>query len=365
MGVRGITRRHLVLGFPALLVAAGADTKRPKAPPPSGSFFRFADPVTETPVVRLTNPQFTSYLPAETNHFISVKDHFLVFSSDSAGPLAPFQLDLRTGTITQLAKPQALRAESLCLNRKRSSVYLLDSDALLEVSLTGNHKSSTIARGISSFCETGAVNGSPDFVLVRDGRLERFNASGTPIAKDVEDFCLLQPGGAGCVFLKRLNAEEREIWYAPLTGSAAPFLLTSGRVNNPVWSADGKSLFFLRRSDEGGVATAAIHAVSPQAATERIIAKTSQYAAFSPNADSSVFVGASASKAQPTVLLLLASVRREFTLCEHHSSHPASVSPVFSPDSRRVYFQSDHEGKSTLYSVNVEKLVESTDGLDL
>ena len=32
--------------------------------------------------------------------------------------------------------------------------------------------------------------------------------------------------------------------------------------------------------------------------------------------------------------------------------------PVFSPDARRVYFQSDREGKPAIYSVNVEQLVE-------
>ncbi len=73
-----------------------------------------------------------------------------------------------------------------------------------------------------------------------------------------------------------------------------------------------------------------------------------------------MFVGASRSKAQPTVILLLRSPQRELTLCEHRASHPVSVSPAFSPDSRRVYFQSDHQGKSALYSVNVELLVEPT-----
>jgi oligogalacturonide lyase len=73
-----------------------------------------------------------------------------------------------------------------------------------------------------------------------------------------------------------------------------------------------------------------------------------------------MFVGASRSKAQPTIILLIRSVKRELTLCEHRASDPGSVHPVFSPDSRRVYFQSDHQGKSALYSVNVELLVEPT-----
>jgi oligogalacturonide lyase len=100
--------------------------------------------------------------------------------------------------------------------------------------------------------------------------------------------------------------------------------------------------------------------VNPDTGAEQRVARTSQYAAFAPNGDASVFVGASRSKAQPNIVLLLRAVKREFTLCEHRASHPALASPVFSPDSRRVYFQSDHEGKSALYSVNVELLVEPT-----
>jgi oligogalacturonide lyase len=49
------------------------------------------------------------------------------------------------------------------------------------------------------------------------------------------------------------------------------------------------------------------------------------------------------------------------TLCEHHATQPETVQPVFSPNSRRVYFQSDRDGKPALYAVNVESLVEPTD----
>jgi oligogalacturonide lyase len=141
-------------------------------------------------------------------------------------------------------------------------------------------------------------------------------------------------------------------------------LLARGKMTNPVWSPDGQALLFLREVTRTSGVASEIHSVNPEVPTERRVAATSQFAAFSPNANASVFVGASRSKAQPTVLLLVASVQREFTLCEHRASHPAEVSPVFSPDSKRVYFQSDHEGKSALYSVNVESLVESTSGND-
>jgi oligogalacturonide lyase len=47
-------------------------------------------------------------------------------------------------------------------------------------------------------------------------------------------------------------------------------------------------------------------------------------------------------------------------LCEHRSKNPEAVSPAFSPNSQRVYFQSEREGNYCLYSVNVEPLVEKT-----
>lgn len=82
---------------------------------------------------------------------------------------------------------------------------------------------------------------------------------------------------------------------------------------------------------------------------------------FGRNADASVFVGASQSKAGPYVLLLLRISRREMALCEHRCSNPAAVHPIFSPSSQRIYFQSDRNGKMAIYTMAVERLVEKTD----
>ena len=61
------------------------------------------------------------------------------------------------------------------------------------------------------------------------------------------------------------------------------------------------------------------------------------------------------------MLLLLRITRREFTLCEHKAANPETVAPVFSPDSRRVIFQSDRDGHPAIYSVHVDRLVEPTE----
>ena len=88
------------------------------------------------------------------------------------------------------------------------------------------------------------------------------------------------------------------------------------------------------------------------------MAKTSQFVHFGFNHDTSVFVGASANRASPNVLMLLRVTRRELALCEHKASRPETVTPMFSPDSQRIYFQSDREGKPALYCMHVERLVE-------
>ena len=130
---------------------------------------------------------------------------------------------------------------------------------------------------------------------------------------------------------------------------AKPVLLTKGAISNPFWTPDGGSLLFLRDvSHQPDVTLSEIHEVGLDGASERCVAPTSMFASFAPNFDASVFVGASRSKAQPNVVLLLRSAKRELTLCQHHASHASAVSPVFSPDARRVYFQSDEEGKSAL-----------------
>lgn len=358
----------MLAGVPGCVLASvRPNAKKPANPlPAAGEFFRFLDPVTETPVVRLTSPGVHSFLPAATNRFMSVRDRFLLFSSDRNGRLAPFQLNLRTAALIQIAKPENLRPESLCLNRKGSAAFLLDGDTLMEVSLS-NRKSRVIAEGISSICELNASSGlEPTFVGVRQDRLEIIDSGDRPpLAESVDNFCLTRPGGAGCLFRRTLAPDHRQFWYASvLTDTAvnsAPVLLAEGAITNPVWTRDGRQLLFLRESIRNDIVVSEIRGVDPESKTEQVIARPSQFAAFSPNGDTSVFVGASRSKAQPTILLMLASPARELTLCEHRASVPSAVSPVFSPDSKRVYFQSDHEGKSALYSVNVERLVEPTD----
>jgi oligogalacturonide lyase len=58
---------------------------------------------------------------------------------------------------------------------------------------------------------------------------------------------------------------------------------------------------------------------------------------------------------------MLRSTRRELTLCEHKASNPEMTAPRFSPDTQRLYFQSDRDGKPAIYGVHVERFLEKTE----
>lgn len=319
---------------------------------------RLLDPVTETPVTRLTSLAGNSFLPAVMNRFISTKDRFLVFSSDRTGRSLPFQLDLRNGALNQLGTSENVRPQSLFLDEAHHTLTFLDGSTLREVGLNGK-RTHVLGENITAF----SLGPSPsDLVAVRQGNLYLLGDGERILAEGVGGWCAVRPGGGACLFDREVSGgEERELWYVPFNGAQSKAVrLAGGRISNSCWSPDGRSVLFLRESSNDGIFRSAIHEVFPETCAEQLVTPTSQFASFAPNGDGSVFVGASRSKAQPTVVLLLRASRRELTLCEHGAKNAAAVAPVFSPDSRRVYFGSDREGKWAIYSVNVESLVEST-----
>jgi oligogalacturonide lyase len=136
--------------------------------------------------------------------------------------------------------------------------------------------------------------------------------------------------------------------------------LADGELGAANWGPDGRTILYLSYPVDAH-RLHNIREITPDTKEDKAVADTTQYVGFERNADASVFVGASGSKASPYVLLLVRAVKRELTLCEHRSSDPRLVAPVFSPNSQSIFFGSDQHGKPAIYSMAVEKLVSETD----
>jgi oligogalacturonide lyase len=364
-----MTRRSMLCLLPSTWAAGYAQTAyaqtksrggTAKPLPSVGEFVRFADPATENPVVRLTDPRSDSVLPSADRRFVSTRERFLLFSSNRTGAFCPFQVDLRTGALRQLTETAQLQTRSLSLDGRERILHFIDGGRLQVLNIA-NKKVETVTEGVSGF---SAAPAGTDLFAIRNGKLERLaEGKSAELAEDVaagdiSTGCLARPNSSGCLFVRE-TGDIREFWHA---GAGRPVLLVKGQISNPFWAPDGQTILFLREVPKETAVVSEIHEV-PVAADgmpggERFVSPTSQFACFAPNGDGSVFVGASRGRAQPDIVLLLRASKREMMLCEHRAKQPAMVSPVFSPDSRRVYFESDRQGKTAIYSVNVELLVE-------
>jgi len=136
--------------------------------------------------------------------------------------------------------------------------------------------------------------------------------------------------------------------------------LAEGETRQVQWSADGHTLLYLNQPPDAHKLTT-LREFTPGANTDTLIANTTQFVHFHSNANSSVFIGASGSKASPYVLLLVRAVKRELTLAEHRARDAALVTPLFAPNSQSVFFASDRHGKPAIYWINVERFVSETE----
>jgi oligogalacturonide lyase len=188
-------------------------------------------------------------------------------------------------------------------------------------------------------------------ITLRSGGVQTVVESPEPISDP-----LPRPRRAGVLYHR-----GNELWLVNFDGGQNRRLrIAAGGLGPAVWSVDGRTLLYLNFPADTKQLNN-LRESTPDTNEDRLIAATSQFISFGGNADSSVLVGASGSKASPYVLLLVRAAKRELTLCEHKASDPRLVSPIFSPNSQRIFFQSDKDGKLAIYSMIVDKLVEATE----
>jgi oligogalacturonide lyase len=329
---------------------------------------RYSDPATEMDVYRLTDPAYSSTMPAYYNRAIARSSGWMLFCCGRGGSPQAFHMDLKSGETRQLTEAEELDGASLALlpddrsfcyfagrslriadlaKLRERNLYQVpegwDRGAGMSVSPDGTHAAFAERRGQGWRLRMVTLSRGAARTVV-----EAPSAMGDPIAR---------PRRAHILY----RQADEALWLVDSGGKQNRRLkLAAGHVGPANWAPDGKTILYLN-IPEDRTQLNAIREYAPDTDSDRLVAKTSQFAHFGFNRNTSVFVGASRNAASPYVLILLRVTRRELTLCEHKASHPEMVAPVFAPDSQRIYFQSDRDGKPAIYCVHAEKLVEKTD----
>jgi len=360
-----ISRRSLLLGGMAARHLLAVGTKGNAFP---SDWKRYPDPATELEVLRLTDPEQTSILPPSYNRAIAKNSSFLLYASDRTGSLQAFRMDLKTGATKQLTEVDGLDASSLTLTPDNHSFCYFAGRTLMTTLISSLHERPLYhlpdgwdrCQGMSvgpdgthiTFAERQGQNSRLRMIALAQGQPRTVLEAAFPI-----DHPLARPMRAQILY----RQGDEGLWLVNMDGQQNHKLkVAEGGVGPADWSNDGKTLLYLNLPSDPKQLTA-LREHTPDTNADKLIAKTSQFAQFGMNRDATVFVGASRNVASPHILLLLRVTHREFTLCEHKASHPEMTNPTFSPDSQRIYFQSDRHGKSAIYGMRVEKLVEKTE----
>ena len=330
---------------------------------------RYRDPATEFDVTRLTDPAFSSHLPAYYNRALSRRHGFLLFSSDRAGSNQAFRMDLKTGECRQLTQAHDLDTDSLALLPDDRAFSFFDGTSLRQGNLATLRDrelyripegwmrgpgASVTGDGMSALF----FEASPKASRLRLVGVAKGSAATVVEAPFPGSHPVARPRRAQVLY----RQADQALWLVNFDGRQNRKLKTApdGTIGTAFWAPNGRTVLYLHIPTDT-TKLVAIRECTPDENSDKQVATTSQFASLGCNGDASVFVGASRNRNSPHILILLRVARRELTLCEHRSSDPFAVHPIFSPDSQRIYFQSDRDGKPAIYRVQVERFVEETD----
>jgi oligogalacturonide lyase len=302
------TRRGFLSAIAASRLAAAGQEGRRFA----SDRVRYADPATEFEVLRLTDPSYSSFLPAYYTHALSRRGSFMIFWSDRTGSPQAFQMNLRNGETRQLTDLAALDGSSLSLLPDERSFVGFDGTALRRTSLS-NLRDREIYR-IPEGWSKGAgfsISGDGRHAALIETRGETWRLRLIPLGKGdpttiVEAKAALtdpmpRPKRDAVLYRKAQNS----LWLVNYDGEQnRPLKLAAGGIGPALWSPDGRTVLYLNYP-EGQFLLNVIREATPDTNADGLVSSTSQFVHFGQNADSSVFVGASGSKAAPYVLILL------------------------------------------------------------
>lgn len=337
------------------------------AAPASTGRVRFLDRATEFAITRLTSPDQESRLPLSPGRGISRRGGAALAITGSEPQRSLIWLDLASGAGKPLAEPSGFDPVTAAVTSDDRWVIAVDGARLVAI------QRQNLRQTVLGSIDPGKPLCSP--IAPSPDRVTLFFAQSSGGGAEIRSIRLGQESN-------RLHYELAEpaielipnprrallawstrsggVWIGGLDSSKPRKLDTpDGAVLQFHWAADGQSiLYLLEPADRTKLVEIREQQVDSRADAQ--VAKTSQFASFSPNADATAFVGASRSKASPHILLLLRKTMREFTLCEHGDNDPSSCRPVFTQDSQSVLFTSSMHGRPAIYMAGVEKLIEKT-----
>ena len=352
----------LAVSAPALFAASEKGETLP------ADWRRYADPSTEFEMLRLTQPAYASHLPEPPGRAIARRGDFVILATGRSGALQLHRLDMKSGQSKVLTAASHLNPSAFTLSADDRTAYYLDGAGLFSVSL-GSLRVSALWEAGSPMGGTSSLAPSEDgtslwyAVNSADFALLKLRLGPKPQAEQVlrHDAAIIEPVPKPRRALVAWRCGDGSAWLCEQDGGNKRRLETpAGLVLQVMWSADGQSVLYLHDPGMQGE-TVSIREQEVDSRADRLVAKTSQFACFTRNANATVFAGASRSKASPYALLLLRATRRELTLCEHRSRDASASAIAFSPDSQRLFFQGDKEGQPAVYSIKLERLVEKTE----
>jgi oligogalacturonide lyase len=316
------------------------------------------DPLTENDMIRLTDPKAAHRLPLGS--YVASRANAVLTATEQGGtPGKPqiARIDLRTGLGRILTEAEALDAASPSFTPDERWIQYIDGKRFLQMP-AGGGKERELYVTEGAFEPVGVavtVDGLSGYVVERMGGAWRLIQA--PLLTKGTAGVLAESGEA----IGRVLPRPKRASVAYHRGGAWWMVNTDGKQNRKLptaegagvggfWSADGTALWYL--------ANGQVRVCDPDANRDQLWAKSSQFVQMGRNGDGSVLVGMSGSKAGPYVLITLRVTKRERPLVAHKASHPGRTPPVFSPNSQRIFFESDFEGNPAVYMLLVDRLVE-------
>ena len=283
----GWTRRtFLATGF----AAAGLAAEGHKGASFPSAFHRYVDPTTEFDVYRLTDPAYVSTLPAYYNRAIARNSSWMLYSpAIAAARRRLFRLDLKSGETRQLTDAEDLDPRSVTLTPDNRSVLLFRGAVVVHGAACGAQRERELYKVPDGWERCPGMTVGPDGTHATfaeqhgDGSRLRMVSLVQGVARTVVEapFAMSDPIPRPMRAQVDLPAGRHGAVAGEFGRSAEPPTQAGGRADRgaPTGRPTGRRVLYLNLPGRSQ-AVERHSRVHPDTNSDKLVAKTSQYAAF-------------------------------------------------------------------------------------